>query len=134
MTYTGGYRGGRGGSLAARGWRIQRWRRCLGYLREAGTVPGAQRLAYERDGFTAHTRLWLVALSKMEDRVDSLVARNRRLAAKPRCGWSWEKHSPMSEHTTHVCKKFVGHAGQYHLCSCGVQVNKPKRSDFPSLT
>ena len=45
--------------------REERWRRMQKYLREAGSLPAAMRLAKKRDGFAAPTSAWITALSKM---------------------------------------------------------------------
>ena len=47
--------------------REERWRRMTAYLREAGTMPAAMKLARERDGYSAPTSAWITALSKLLD-------------------------------------------------------------------
>jgi hypothetical protein len=44
--------------------RQERWERCAGYLRKAGNLNGARKLA-RAEGWGANTSVWVSALSKM---------------------------------------------------------------------
>lgn len=54
----------------------------------------------------------------------SQSARNRRLAAKPRCGMEWYTDPSFR---WHLCKKFKGHLAR-HECSCGAQKMRKRAS------
>jgi hypothetical protein len=44
--------------------RQERWERCAEFLRRAGNLPAARKLA-AREGFGANTSVWISALSKI---------------------------------------------------------------------
>jgi hypothetical protein len=44
--------------------RQERWERCADFLRRAGNIPAARKLAAQ-EGFGANTSVWISALSKI---------------------------------------------------------------------
>jgi len=62
----------------------------------------------------------------------SQATRNARIAAKPRCGFTWPNPEydcckGCGEWHSHHCAKFRNHAGKDHVCACGSTKSKPRK-------
>lgn len=55
----------RGSLFTTKKYREERMWKCQAYLREAGSLKAAQKLAKKQEGFSANTSVWITALGKM---------------------------------------------------------------------